>query len=177
MVEGCKEAFCILLWVRNGGTVDNKGRPISPNRVGQLEVITNDDLDEEMAAAEHPTEESVQERRYARGSCTRPYDCTSCHLMQDELANYDPSEVVWVCPDCLHGIFRSAKKAGIKITAPGHYSEGICEFLGCSRPATREEAEGLPGMPGGRVVELPPGFSRYRQLLIGKINHNSRRGP
>lgn len=79
--------------------------------------------------------------------------------MQNELSFYNPSHVLWVCPDCITDVVRDAKRRGIEYRIPGHYTEGQCEYSGCTRPPRTEGDE-----------ELGPGYSRLLQLFIGDVN-------
>lgn len=165
MSEGNKEAFCLLLWRSTGGAIDGKGRPT--HRPQQIQLpITDDDIElEEEKTIQHGTANP-----FARGLCTRPYDCTDCVLMQDELRHYPPEEVNWVCSQCLKDISVWAKQTGAKVDFPGFYSEGACSYRGCTRPSRIEDSEGFPGMSGGQQVETGPGYSRFLQLVIGRIH-------
>jgi hypothetical protein len=171
MSEGNKESFCPLLWRANGGLIDDKGRPISPNHRGKPAVVSDDevDLEEEMAqqaaAAQRP-----YEKRYVRGMCTRPHDCIECPLMRQELSFHPPDTVNWVCPDCISALYAAKKAGGTPITTPGFFTEGICTYSKCTRPPREEDAEGLPGIPSGETATTPPGFSRFLQLVLGPIN-------
>ena len=168
MPAGVKLGFCTLLWRTNGGQVDSKGRPLNPNQQGQLVVITEQDMiEDDSPAADDGTHVG---HKYARGQCEADYDCSQCSLMQKELSFYPPDEVNWACPACLPDIFKMAKTAGTKIIVPGHYAEGVCTLRSCTRPSRPEEAEGLPGVSTGQIAQLPPGFSRFLQLVLGPIN-------
>jgi hypothetical protein len=127
--EGQGEAFCLLLWAANGGNIDGRGRP---------------------------TRERDQ---YSRGNCTRPHDCYTCPLLQNELALHPPEEVFWACPQCIAEIAKEAKKQKMSLRLPGYYTEGQCQYKGCTRPARVEDG-----------VELPPGFSRFLQVVLGPFN-------
>lgn len=125
MEEGAKEAFCLLLWAENGGKVDRKGRPLF--------------------GASGPT----------RGHCTTPYDCYGCTLMQREIARHPTGYAFWVCPACVTVLAKEAKAIGQPFHLPGHFTEGQCQYAGCTRPERTEGGE-----------ELPPRFSRFLQLII-----------
>jgi hypothetical protein len=125
MEEGGKEAFCLLLWIANGGRVDSKGRPL-------------------FGSSGH-----------ARGNCATPYDCYGCELMQRELSQHAVGYAFWVCPECASVLVKDAKNRGVSFRLPGHFTEGQCQHVGCTRP---ERAEG--------EVVLPPRFSRFLQLII-----------
>lgn len=127
--EGGKEAFCLLLWSSNGGQFDPKGRPY------------------------------LERGSYSRGNCTRPHDCFTCPLMQEELAQHPPEEVCWVCPACLSEVAKQAKEQSFEFRLPGYFTEGQCQYRRCQRPARVEEG-----------VELPRGWSRFLQLVLGPIN-------
>jgi hypothetical protein len=125
MEEGVKEAFCLLLWAENGGKVDTRGRPAF-NASGQT-----------------------------RGNCTTPYDCYGCALMQRELARHPVGYAFWVCPACVSVLAKDAKTREVSFHLPGHFTEGQCQYEGCTRPERVEGDE-----------QLPPRFSRFLQLII-----------
>lgn len=165
MSEGNKEAFCLLLWRSTGGAIDGKGRPTHRPQLIWL-PITDDDIDcEEEKAAQLGTANP-----FARGLCTRPYDCVDCEHMQDELKNYPAEEINWACSECLRDISVWAKQTGAKVDFPGFFSEGACTYRGCSRPSRVEDGEGFPGLSSGQTVEVGPGYSRFLQLVIGRIH-------
>lgn len=164
--EGLKLAFCLLLWVEQGGQVDSMGRPLSPSLAGLSPIALEDEDLEEGADIDPETTTHIP----VRGTCTTPWDCSTCQLMQNELSRHNPDQINWICPACLDEVFKTAKHKGIKLFAPGHYSEGICTYKKCNRPSRPEEAEGLPGIRSERIIELSPGHSRLRQLIIGPVN-------
>lgn len=125
MEEGVKEAFCLLLWSANGGRVNQLGKPVF-DKSGQV-----------------------------RGSCSTPYDCFGCALMQQELSRHPPGYAFWVCPACVSVIVKQAKAGGASFHLPGHFTEGQCQYEYCDRPARVEGEE-----------QLPPRFSRFLQLII-----------
>lgn len=125
MEEGSKEAFCLLLWLANGGKVNAKGKPI------------------------------FQADSRARGYCSTPYDCYSCVLMRRELAEHPEGSAFWVCPACVSVLAKDAKTCGLSFHLPGHFTEGQCQYDGCTRPERTEGEEALP-----------PRFSRFLQLII-----------
>ncbi len=98
------------------------------------------------------------------GDCDNP-ECYRCTLMQQEMAQHPQGHVNWVCPACLRDAIRVAKDKGVQAYLTGHYTEGQCQFVGCTRPARTEfdsETESY--------IEKPRGYSRYLQLVIGDIN-------
>lgn len=113
MEEGAKEAFCLLLFISNGGRVDDKGRPVFARGVA------------------------------ARGLCAEPVDCYQCSLMQQEIARHPPGHAFWVCPACLTQVVKKAKKDGVPHHVTGHYTEGHCQYVGCERPPRQEGNEEL----------------------------------
>ena len=119
------KAFCVLLFVSNGGQVDERGKPI------------------------------FKRGWRTRGNCRDPGDCDGCPLMQQELAKYAPSSIMWVCPVCIRELTRQAKEQGMSFLAPGYFTEGLCQYEGCSRPARTEGGE-----------ELPARYSHLLQLFI-----------
>lgn len=154
---GDKEAFCLLLWSYQGGRINAKGLPISTPGAR------------------------------ISGYCDNPNDCYRCPLMQREIQRHPEGHANWVCPDCLKEISRLAKIKGVSIHMTAHYTEGQCQFVGCTRPprveydsgslgpaGTDDEVEGhLMGQPKwseADLVERPRGFSRFLQLVIGDIN-------
>lgn len=102
--DGVQQAFCTLLWRANGGEVDKRGQPIFRRK-----------------------EEPI------RGYCTRAYDCYTCSLMQEELRNYPPDHVTWVCPDCASHLKKRARGVGAHLVMPGFYTEGYCQSPFCRR--------------------------------------------
>lgn len=56
----------------------------------------------------------------------------------------------------------------------GHYTEGRCEFIGCSRPTRIEYGDSAVeddiSWTEKDKVEYPAGHSRFLQLVIGDIN-------
>jgi hypothetical protein len=83
----------------------------------------------------------------------------------------------WVCPSCLSEISRKAKNQGRQIHITGHYSEGQCQYIGCTRPPRLEyrdigieAGDDEAGWTENDLVELPKGYSRFLQLVIGDIN-------
>lgn len=129
-----KDAFCLLLWVAQGGPVID-GQP------------------------------SFSANRTASGRCDDPCDCYRCPLMQQELAQHPAGMTHWVCPACLSDVLRRAKEKGVSVNLAGHYTEGQCQYVGCTRPPRTEFDEQLEV-----IVERPRGFSRFLQLVIGDIN-------
>lgn len=126
MEEGRKEAFCLILWGSTGGEITNDGRPVAGPN------------------------------QFARGLCTRPYDCDTCQYMQAALTQYDPQIVTWVCPLCVQVIMAWRKQYEIEVKIPGYFSEGECQYPWCENP----------GMP---EFGLPPKYSVFRNLIIGAI--------
>ena len=133
--EGGREAFCLLLWRSTGGRVT---------------------LDKKIVQA---LDQEGEVESYARGYCTRPWDCYQCPLMQEEIAQHPPGETAWVCPSCLSAISKTVKERGYRLTLPGHFTEGQCQYKDCDRPAHLENG-----------VEIPARFSRFLQLVIGPID-------
>lgn len=130
--EKSEAGFCLLLWAYNGGQVGPNG-PIFSSR----------------------SSPSI-------GYCAEPTDCFSCPLMQQEMAKHPPGTVNWVCPSCIPEVIKLAKEKGISIHIPGHYTEGQCQFVNCSRGARTEEVP--------QHQEVPVGYSRLLQLIVGDIN-------
>ncbi len=154
---GDKEAFCLLLWGYQGGRVNAKSLPVSTPGV------------------------------HASGYCDNPDDCYRCPIMQQEVARHPPGHANWVCPACLKDAVEKAKAKGVPIHLTGHYTEGQCQFVGCTRPprfefdvgqflpnGTEDEVENLLSQQTGwaqeDLVERPRGYSRFLQLVIGDIN-------
>lgn len=140
-----KEAFCILLWKARGGRVDKNGK-----------IITS---------------------KYSpSGLCDEPTDCYRCPLLQQEISLHPVGQANWVCPSCLSEICRKAKVSGKAVHLTGHYTEGQCQYVGCIRPPRIEfrdvgaETEDEIGWTEEDIVELPRGYSRLLQLVIGDIN-------
>ncbi len=131
---GRKEAFCLLLWQHQGGEVNASNIPIR-----------------------------TPEARTS-GMCDEPYDCYRCPLMQQEIAQHLPGHTNWVCPGCLKDVVQVAKHKNIEMYLTGHYSEGQCQFIGCTRPARIELGD------DGEARQFPCNYSRFLQLVIGDIN-------
>jgi hypothetical protein len=97
------KTFCLLLWVENGGLVDQHGVPyLDPHEVD-----------------------------YVRGSCTRASDCERCAVMARELVRHPEGSYAWLCPECAAVVATRAKERRIKGVLPGHYTEGWCQNPGC----------------------------------------------
>lgn len=141
-----KEAFCLLLWIHQGGQVDARGR-----RVASQEVA-------------------------ASGYCDEPTDCYRCPLMQLEISRHPPGHANWVCPACLTEVSKKAKSQEKSIFMTQHYSEGQCQYVGCTRPPRLEYRDADPFSDGDKpwteedLIERPRGYSRLLQLVIGDIN-------
>lgn len=75
--------------------------------------------------------------------------------MQREIACYPTGYAFWVCPACVTVLAKEAKAIGQPFHLPGHFTEGQCQYAGCTRPERTEGGE-----------ELPPRFSRFLQLII-----------
>lgn len=111
-----------------------------------------------------------------RGSCDEPTDCYRCPLLQREISLHPAGYTNWVCPSCLQEISRKAKNQGKHIQMTGHYSEGQCQYKGCTRPSRLEyrdigiEGDDETGWKENDLVEVPRGYSRFLQLVIGDIN-------
>lgn len=125
-----------------------------------------------------------------RGSCDKSIDCYYCPEMHQEIYKHPWGYANWVCPSCLREVVKKAKDSGKKvhpdvlydkcdyaecIHLTGHYAEGRCQYVGCSRPPRIEYGDGL--IPGDEtswtsadLVERPSGYSRLLQLVIGDIN-------
>lgn len=99
---------------------------------------------------------AMEEHGFARGLCTRPYDCDTCEYMQHEILQHQPHLVAWICPPCLSTACKTAKQMGMKLTIPGFYSEGYCEYQWCDRP-------------GEETLGLPARYSVLRSLVIGPL--------
>ena len=112
--EGVKQAYCIVLFVSNGGRVTPKGEPI-------------------MGPDDRP--ECVDGRWYpARSLCTKAYDCHECELLQHTLVHYyKPEDMAWVCTQCEDELMKSSKERGIWFVRPGYYGEGYCQYPKCWR--------------------------------------------
>jgi len=110
-------------------------------------------------------------------SCSKPWDCFDCPLMQQELSNHAPNELMWVCPSCITEVIKIAKSKGIPFHVPGHYTEGQCQYEGCTRPQRTEYGDDDPKflvdplLPWANedLVERPAGYSKLLQLFIGDI--------
>ena len=139
--EGGKEAFCLLLWRRNGGVVTPELK-INKQAFDQEGVL----------------------QRYIRGYCTRPWDCFSCPDMQDELKQYEPGKAVWLCSDCADLAISQVRSAGLPHRLPGYFTEGQCQNTACPRPAI-VTADGSI-MKDDQGNDLPPGWSPFLQLFI-----------
>ncbi len=131
-----KEAFCILLWRYQGGLVDPSGRK---------PIFSNSG---------------------SSGFCDEPTECYRCSLLQREISFHPPGHANWVCPACLTEVSKKAKSTGKNIRITGHYSEGQCQYIGCTRPPRRELREDSET----DLIDLPKGHSRFLQLIIGDIN-------
>jgi hypothetical protein len=139
-----KEAFCLLLWRSRGGRVDNRGK-------------------------------AIVSKHSPSGSCDEPTDCYKCPLLQQEVSMHPAGQTNWVCPACLPEICRTAKTQGRSIHLTGHYTEGRCQYVRCTRPPRSEFRDvGVEDVEArwkeGDIVELPSGYSRFLQLVIGDIN-------
>lgn len=155
---GAKEAFCLLLWVHQGGQVNAKGLPV------------------------------YTRNNRASGNCDNPDDCYRCQLMQQEIGRHPPGHANWVCPACLKDVVNIAKAKGVPIHLTGHYSEGQCQFVGCTRPPryefreadqfsvgeSEDEVESQLAKQSGwtveDLIEKPRGYSRFLQLVVGDIS-------
>lgn len=100
------------------------------------------------------------------GFCDEPTDCHRCPLLQQEISFHPPGHTNWICPACLTEISRRSKSTGKSIRITGHYSEGQCQYVNCARPARMEIQEESET----NLIELPKGYSRFLQLVIGDIN-------
>lgn len=120
-------------------------------------------------------------RRYQGGRggyCDEPTDCFKCPLLQQEIALHPPGQTTWVCPACLTEVSRKAKADGRRLHITGHYSEGQCQYVGCTRPARLEFRDidievndEATSWTAEDLVERPKGYSRFLQLIIGDINN------
>lgn len=126
--EGNKESFCLLLWRSNGGRV-------------------TDDL--RIARQGFNLEGEIPQ--YSRGYCTKPYDCYSCDILQEEIHKHPPGSVIWLCIDCVKQETQRCKEAERPFHLPGFYTEGHCQSPECERPAG----------PEGLIR-----YSRFLQLFI-----------
>ncbi len=154
-MAGDVSSFCVLLWRRNGGPVDYKGRPIDPNR--QLRVLTSDEIEDDL--------DDSGERKYARGNCQSDIDCNQCAIMLHELSFYPAEEVHWVCPACIGEVLEHENA----VVLPGHHGEGYCTYYDCQRPERQEVGERFPGIKSDELVTVPGKYSRLLQLVIGRI--------
>lgn len=177
---GGPESFCLLLWVHNGGRVNNRGMAVGPSAVDAAKVVEIDDEEIELdleLSAQAANEGRRRPLRHVRGLCSRPEDCAGfgqlppCDLFMAELAKHPPNQITWVCPACLPTVYKEAKERGIKLTAPGHYNEGYCQYRNCERPPIEEVMDGLPGIATGETAERPARYSRYLQVILGPVNH------
>lgn len=115
--------------------------------------------------------------RTASGYCGNP-ECYRCPLMQNEIAQHPAGHANWVCPACLRDVVQLGKDRGIQVHLTGHYTEGQCQFVGCTRPPRFEYRDAEPFVEGDAdsswiemdIVERPRGYSRFLQLVIGNIN-------
>jgi hypothetical protein len=94
--------------------------------------------------------------------------------MHKEISSHPPGHTNWVCPSCLAEVSKKAKSQGKDIQMTGHYTEGRCQFIGCTRPERVEYGDSTVddevGWAEGDKVERPKGHSRFLQLVIGDIN-------
>lgn len=100
----------------------------------------------------------------ASGYCDAPDDCYNCPLMQQEISQHPPGHANWVCPSCLRDVVKIGETKGIPLHLTSHYAEGQCQFVGCTRPPRVEMGD------DGNSIELPRGYSRLLQLVVGDIN-------
>ena len=78
----------------------------------------------------------MEQGRSIRGYCSRPWDCYTCPLFQEEVS-YETSigtTALWVCPDCASDVIKEARANGKKAKLPGFYGEGYCQRPECQRP-------------------------------------------
>ena len=146
---GAKEAFCLLLWGYQGGQINAKGLPV--RTPGSR----------------------------ASGNCDEPSDCYRCPLMQQEIARHPPGMANWVCPSCIREVAKLARHRGVRFYFTSHYTEGQCQYKGCTReprveyrdinPALEDEEHPKPWDEGDKI-EYPARYSRLLQLVIGDIN-------
>lgn len=130
-----KESNCLLLWTYQGGQVDEKRRMVSVPGVA------------------------------ASGYCDSPDACGQCPLMQQEIAKHPAGHATWVCPACLREVARKMRSKGIPVHMTGHYADGLCAYIGCTRPPRIEFDDDME-----TKVVIPARFSRFLQLVIGDIN-------
>ncbi len=145
------DAFCLLLFLHNGGVVDQKGKPIlqaCPYCQGSGRQTVEDDCSQ-CAGTGH-------DNRRVRGYCGQAGDCASCPELQMEIAHYHPSLIHWFCTDCVSKAVALAKLASVKLTISGYYNEGLCQGPYCPRE-------------GSEQLQLPARYSPLLQLLIGPL--------
>ncbi len=108
------EAFCLLLWQRNGGKVSPTGRVYL-------------DTDQE----------------FVRGRCTNPADCFQCGVMQEALAKITAQGIhhIWVCPNCASVVSKEVKEGAVSAKLPGYFTEGYCQRPSCERAADDPDPE------------------------------------
>ena len=116
----------------------------------------------------------IQGGKRINGYCDKPYDCYLCPVMHHKVAQHPPGYANWVCPSCLREVAKRAKTEGKPIEITGHYTEGRCQYIGCSRPPRIEHGDVLgpdeTSWTDADLVERPSGYSRLLQLVIGDIN-------
>jgi hypothetical protein len=62
-------------------------------------------------------------------------------------------------------VIKLAKAKGIPFNVPGHFTEGQCQWEGCTRPPRTEYDEEFE-----QLVERPGRYSRLLQLFIGEVD-------
>jgi hypothetical protein len=159
--------------VSNGGAVDSKRRPIGPSAQDAQKIVIIDDdeidLDEELTAQAAKRGEH-RPKRYIKGLCEDPRDCSNCKFLRAELVHHPRDQVTWVCPTCLPVLYKDTKTRGVVVDSPGHFTEGYCQYYACDRPAMPEMLDGLPGIDTDQMTERPGRYSRFLQLILGKVN-------
>jgi hypothetical protein len=105
-----KNAFCFLIWNKNGGRIDPNYRPV-------------------FGPEEGSDDPGVGQR--VGGYCEHAIDCATCLWMQEELSKHPPNQVAWLCPECAGEVGAWAKYQQIGRLLWGHYSEGYCQNPSC----------------------------------------------